>query len=357
MSSTARCENQGQEVEMSAPVRIGVLGASRIVKRGLVLPARQVPEVRVTAIAARDADRARAKATELGIPASYGDYQAVLEDPNVDAVYIALPNALHAPWSIRAMRAGKHVLCEKPVTSNADEALALAEVSEKTGHVIAEAMHSSYHALYDRLAAILADGAVGEVLHVEALNCFPIPSSRDIRWQYGLGGGAVMDVGVYAITMLRHLAGMEPAEVTEVTARLRTADADRRTEARLRFPNGATGRIVACMWGWPVFASKAQVIGTKGKLAVQNPTAPQYFNKIEIEAAGRTITERVAKSPDSYTCQLRAFADAVLHGKTIRTGPEHFLPNMRIVDQIYCRAGLPVRGASPEKFGTNPISL
>src|SRR6202021_2384784 len=110
-------------------------------------------------------------------------------------------------------------------------------------------------------------------------------------------GGAGRDGGGYAITVLRHLAGMEPAEVTEATARVRTADVDRWTEARLRFPNGAAGRIVAGRRGWPVFASKGQVTGTKGKLTVQNPTAPQYFNKIKIEAAGRrTITERVAKS-------------------------------------------------------------
>jgi predicted dehydrogenase len=110
------------------------------------------------------------------------------------------------------------------------------------------------------------------------------------------------------------------------------------------------------MWGWPVFTSKGQVTGTKGKLTVKNPTAPQYVNKIRIETAGRTMTERVAKSPDTYTCQLRAFADAVLYGKNIRTGPEHFLPNMRIVDQIYRRAGLPVRGVSSDEFGINPIS-
>ncbi|WP_158895625.1 Gfo/Idh/MocA family protein [Amycolatopsis anabasis] len=329
---------------MSDRVRIGVLGAARIVKQALTDPARNVPEVEVAAIAARDVGRAREHAEKLGIPKVHESYQALLADPEIDAVYVPLPNALHAVWSTRAMEAGKHVLCEKPITSNEDEARQLAEVASKTGRVLCEAMHPLYHGLFDRINAILADGAIGEIRHVEAELCFPVPNSKDIRWQYELGGGAVMDLGVYAVSVLRVLAGMEPLEVTRARAKTRVPNVDRWVDARLRFPNDATGRIRAVMWGWPVLAFKGRVRGSAGRLTVHNPIAPQAFHKIVLEAGGEKTTERVAKQPDTYTCELNAFAGAVLRGEPLRTGPEHFLATMRVVDAIYRRAGLPLRG-------------
>jgi predicted dehydrogenase len=332
---------------VSGRLRIGVLGAARIVEKALVVPARAVPEVEVTAIAARDPQRAREQARRLGIPKAHNSYMALLADRDIDAVYVPLPNSLHSTWSLRAMAAGKHVLCEKPIASNESEARTLADVAAKTDRVIAEAMHPHYHALFDRVRELLADGAVGEVRHVEAHTSFPIPSTKDIRWQYELGGGALMDLGVYAVALLRELAAMEPAEVTAVTTRTRTPDVDRWVDASVRFPGGASGRVLTSMWGWPVLASRGKVIGSAGELTVHNPIGPQLYNKIVLTRAGRRHTERVAKRPDTYTAQLRAFAGAVLRGEPLRTGPAHFVPTMRVIDAIYHRAGLPLRGSQP----------
>lgn len=329
---------------MSSTVRIGVLGAARIVKQALIAPAGNVPEVSVTAIAARHPERAGREAARLGIGKVHESYEALLADPEIDAVYVPLPNSLHAKWSIRAMEAGKHVLCEKPIASNEAEAQQMADVAERKGLVLAEAMHSRYHALCDRIAEILATGEIGEVRHVEAQACFLIFPKNDIRWQYELGGGALMDLGVYAIAVLRSLARMEPMEVTEALAKTASPNVDRWVDAHLRFPNGATGRVLTSLWGWPWLAGVAWVEGSHGKLVVHNPYGPQLFNKLELTVDGKKRTERVPKLPDTYTGQLRAFVAAILRGEPIRTGPSHFLPNMRVIDAIYRRAGLPLRG-------------
>jgi predicted dehydrogenase/choline dehydrogenase-like flavoprotein len=326
-------------------VRLGVLGAARIVQTALISAAKNVPEVTVSALAARDRDRASKYAREHGIPRVHESYTRLLADPDLDAVYVPLPNALHAEWSIRAMESGKHVLCEKPIACNEYEAMAIADAASRTGRIICEAMHPRYHELASRLEAIRNAGTVGEVRHVQARVGFPIPSTKDIRWQYELGGGALMDMGVYAVWLVRLLAGDDPSEVTGVRVRLRAPDVDRRIEADLCFPGGVTGRVMACMWGWPPVAFSAMAKGTQGRVTVINPITPQMYHMIKIEVNGTTRHERVAARPDSYTAQLRAFADAVLRGVPPLTGPSEFVPTMRVIDAIYGKAGLSLRGA------------
>ncbi|MFD1051321.1 Gfo/Idh/MocA family protein, partial [Kibdelosporangium lantanae] len=217
------------------------------------------PDVEVTAIAARDRGRAEQHARELGIPYVHDSYVDLLASSEVDAVYVPLPNSLHGPWSIRALEAGKHVLCEKPVTSNEKQARAVADVAARTGLVVCEAMHSVYHGLYDRTAEILAAGTIGDVEHVSVRVHMPIPNRNNIRWKYELGGGAMMDLGVYAVTVLRTLAGMEVAAVLSATGRTRTPLVDRCVTAEVCFPNGATGSVSVSMWGWPPLAVGASV--------------------------------------------------------------------------------------------------
>ena len=253
------------------------------------------------------------------------------------------------------MEAGKHVLCEKPITSNAQEARELSDVSARTGRLVCEAMHPCYHAFFERVEAILAAGTIGDVRHVEAHVCFPVPSTKNIRWQYELGGGALMDLGVYAVAVLRQLAGTPPEEVTQASVKTRTPSVDRWVDARLRFPSGATGRLLIAMWGRPVIASKGIAIGTRGRLTVHGPTRPHYVSKIELETAGKKTSERVARKPDTYTCQLQSFTDAVLYGKPLRTGPDYFVANMQVIDAIYQRAGLPPRG-TPLRGGVSSVS-
>jgi predicted dehydrogenase len=329
---------------MNAPLRIGILGAARINGPAILQPVKEVPQVTIQAIAARDPKRAAAVAAKHSIPTVHSSYENLLADPKIDAVYIPLPNSLHASWSIKALQAGKHVLCEKPITANADEAEHLADVATKTGLIVAEAMHSRYHAIAQRVVEIVRSGQIGELRHVEAHACFVIPGSKDIRWQYEMGGGAMMDLGVYAVAILRSLAGKEPTEVTQATAKLAKPQVDRWIDARLAFDGGMTGRILTSLWGWPVLAGIAWAEGTLGTMRVINPYGPQLFNRIEIIKGKEITKEFVPKLPATYVSQLRAFVDAVHTGQPPRTGPDHFIPNMKLVDAIYRRAGLLPRG-------------
>src|SRR5436190_1784336 len=219
------------------PLRIGILGAARIAPMALIRPARQVPEAAVTAVAARDPTRAAIFARKHGIPRVADSYAALLADPEIDAIYNPLPNSLHATWTIQALEAGKHVLCEKPLASNADEARSMADAARRCDRVLVEAFHYRYHPLAARMRAIIDSGALGTVQHIEATMCIPLPIPGDIRYQWKLAGGATMDVGCYAISLVRFLAGAEP-EVLRAHARLSSAKVDRWISADFQFADG-----------------------------------------------------------------------------------------------------------------------
>ena len=189
----------------------------------------------MVAVAARDRSRAEAFASKHGIPKVCDSYAALIADPDVDAIYNPLPNGLHAEWTIAALEAGKHVLCEKPFTANAKEAEAVAAVATRTGLVVMEAFHYRYHPLARRMREIVESGELGTIRRVETALCFPLPKFSDIRYQYDLAGGATMDVGTYTVHMAR-LLGCEEPEVVSATAKLRTPDVDRAMRAELSVP-------------------------------------------------------------------------------------------------------------------------
>ncbi len=321
-------------------LRIGTLGAARITPGALIKPARRVPEVRVTAVAARDRDRARRFAARHGITVVHDSYEALIADPAVDAVYNPLPNSLHAPWTLRAIEAGKHVLCEKPFASNEAEAAQVAAAARAAGVVVMEAFHYRYHPLAARMSH--AAGELGRLTHIEASLCFPLPRFSDIRYQYDLAGGATMDAGCYAINCLRLLGPGEPA-VVSARAKLRGTAVDRAMVADFRFPGGATGRIRASLWSAQLVRVSAKAAGENGEMRVLNFIAPQFYNRLTVAVAGSTRREHVSGDA-TYTYQLRAFAGAVLRGEPVLTTPEDAVANMRQIDDVYRAAGLPPRG-------------
>src|SRR5215831_3559862 len=246
---------------------MGVLGAARIAPNALLKPARAVPEVQVRAIAARDPVRAAAFAGKWGIPVIHNGYSELVADPELDAVYIPLPNGLHAQWTLAAIAAGKHVLCEKPFTSNAEQARTVADAAAATDLVVMEAFHYRYHPLMARALEVIRDGAIGEVTRVETELAFPLPRFSDIRYSYELAGGALMDVGCYAVHCLRTLGPGEPT-VTSARATLHTSTVDRAMTAEVRFPSGATGRVRCSMWSRRLIGVSARVRGTAGSLSI-----------------------------------------------------------------------------------------
>jgi predicted dehydrogenase len=322
-------------------IRVGVLGAAKIVPGALTKAARSVDGVEVTAIAARDPERARVFAAEHGIPRVLDSYQAVVSDPDVDAVYIPLPNGLHGRWVRAALAAGKHVLCEKPFTANATEAEEVAAAADGTGLVVMEAFHWRYHPLAQRMVDVVRSGALGEIRHVETAMCFPLFNRGDIRWQPTLAGGAFMDTGCYVVHVARTLLGEEP-EVVGATAKLRSPGIDRYLRADLRFPGGATGRATASMWSSSVLRMMARVEGSDGTMSVLNPTSPQHGHLLTVRSSRGRSWETVA-GESTYVHQLRAFVAAVRDGTPTLTPPSESVANMRVLDAAYRAAGLQPR--------------
>jgi predicted dehydrogenase len=338
MSTRSLSCGVGQRV---ADLRIGVLGAAKITPMALIKPAGRVPGVIVAAVAARDPARAAAFAAKHHIPTVHPSYDDLIADPSIDAIYNPLPNALHAEWTVKALAAGKHVLCEKPFTSNEAEAREVTAVAAASGLVVMEAFHYRYHALAEKIRTIAHDGRLGETREVRTWMWFPLPKFSDIRYSYALGGGATMDC-CYAVHALRLLGPGEPSVVSARPA-LRGHDIDRAMETTYSFPGGATGHSSTSMWSHRVLRFSLRVVGTRGEMRVTNFIAPQYYNRLAVTVDGKKTTERV-RGEASYDAQLRAFVAAVRDGGPVLTPPEDAIVTMRVIDDIYRAAGMPLRG-------------
>jgi predicted dehydrogenase len=326
---------------VTTSLRIGTLGAAKIAPAALLKPSRQVAGVTVTAVAARDRVRAEKFAAKHGIGRVHDSYEALLADPDVDAIYNPLPNGLHGLWTQRALAAGKHVLCEKPFTANADEAEKVAAAAAAANLVVMEAFHWRYHPLAKRMIEVVDSGVLGAVRRIHTWVCFPLPVPGDIRYRLDLAGGATMDAGCYAINMVRMLAGAEP-KVLSARAKLSSPGVDRAMTAELAFEDGRTARIQASMFSIRLLYVAARVVGDDGRLDVLNPLAPQVFNRLAIRTGGTRTSERV-RGDATYTYQLQAFVDAVRKSGPILTSPAESVANMRVIDDVYRAAGLAPR--------------
>ena len=342
---------------MSGALRIGVLGTARITGRALMEPARAVPQVTVAAVAARDKARAEEFALAHGVPVAHGSYELLLADPAIEAVYIPLPNALHAPWTLRAIAAGKHVLCEKPFASNAPEAVSVAAAARRSGLVVMEAMHYRYHPLVRRMASLISEGAIGTPVHAQAWTSWAIPDMGDIRYNFALGGGALMDGGCYAIDCLRLVAEQVSAAEPSVTGAL--ADpltgepVDRSMAARLTFPGGPTGWFESSFTREGEFLADVHVIGDQGRLWLRNFINAQEGRLVRIAPNGAVASDEAASdlrrsdgdaADTTFAWQLRAFAAAVTEGAPFPTTADSAAVTMRVIDDAYRAAGLPPRG-------------
>jgi len=329
-----------------APLRIGILGAANIAPLALIAPAREVAGAEVLAVAARDAERARRFAARHGISRVHKSYAALLADPDVDAVYNPLPNSHHGLWTLRALAAGKHVLCEKPFAANAEEAQRVADAARTSGRVVMEAFHWRYHPLAARLLEIVRSGELGEVTRARASLCAPLIRPGDIRYRADLAGGAMMDMGCYTVSVVRALAGEEP-RVVSARAKRSSQRVDRAMEAELAFPSGATGHVVCSMLSWRLLGVSARVTGTRGTLHVTNPIAPQLFHRVTVTSDGKKRREQV-KDGTSYGHQLAAFVSAVREGAPFPTTADDAVRNMAVIDAVYRAAGMEPRKPAAE---------
>jgi predicted dehydrogenase len=331
----------------SAITRFGILGAARIATRALINPAREVAAATVAAVAARGAARADSYALQHGIPAAYGSYEELLGDPAVDAVYIPLPNALHGAWTMRALEAGKHVLCEKPFAANAAEADRVVSAAASSGLVVMEAMHYRYHPLVQRMASVIADGVIGTPRHVQCWTSWPIPDPGDIRYSFELGGGALMDGGCYAVDCLRLLGLSEPEVTGALADPVGGTPVDRAMAVRLSSRSGLTGWFESTFTGWGEFRADVHVAGDDGHLWLRNFINAQE-GTLSVYPDGPSWAG-AEETPDdtTFAWQLRAFTAAVRGGELFPTNPASAAVTMRVIDDAYRAAGLPVREPFP----------
>ncbi|EHB49747.1 Trans-1,2-dihydrobenzene-1,2-diol dehydrogenase [Mycolicibacterium rhodesiae JS60] len=324
---------------MPDSLRIGILGTARVAPAALIKPAKKNAEVVVAAVAAREASRAEAFAAKHDIPQAYDSYQALIDDPNVDAVYNPLPNALHGKWTRAAIEAGKHVLCEKPFTANAAEAREVADLAARFDRVVMEAFHYRYHPFASRVEQIIASGELGTLQRVEAADCFWLRNFSANAYNYPLGGGSLMDLGSYVVDMLRTFGGSTP-NVVSAQAKTRDPRVDRAMVAELQFPEGHTGRLRCSLWSSDPPHYTAKVIGDRGELRL-HPVTP--FQQFSVRSADGKRTERFFKARPTYEYQLEAFAAAALRGEPVKTSAAQAVENMTVIDAIYRAAGLPLR--------------
>lgn len=264
------------------------------------------------------------------------NYRELLEDPNIDAVYIPLPPALHGYWTKAAVEAGKHVLVEKPFTANADEAREVEGVVQKAKVVVMEAHHASHHPQTQRAASVIRSGALGKIESVRASFCVPMVPDKGIPWNPELGGGSLMDLGCYPVRWISDVLGTQPT-VRSARARAR-GEIDASMEAELDY-EGVRAVIHASLWSPRLMEVFADVQGSNGRMRVRSPYLPQLFGRIRVSGAAPAFYAK-AERTTTYTYQLRAFRDAILHGGPVLTGPSEASQTMTTIDSIYRAAGM-----------------
>jgi D-xylose 1-dehydrogenase (NADP+, D-xylono-1,5-lactone-forming) len=325
----------------AGPLRWGLMGTARI-NRAVIPPIQASPRHELRAVASRDPARAEAYAREWEIPVVHAGYEALLADPDIDAVYNPLPNALHAMWTIRAVHAGKHVLCEKPLAITVAEADAVAEAAALTRRVVAEAFMYRHHPQTLRLQALVTDGAIGTLQLVRSTFSFRLTRPGDVRLVPPLGGGSLWDVGCYPVSMARYLAGAEPLQVVG-WAREGPTGIDERFVGLLDF--GAVMAQIDCGFTSPL-RTHLEVVGSEGVLTVAVP-----FKPLEGEillTRGETVEHIAVEGQALYAGEIEDFADAVLDGRPPRVSLADSRGNVAALVALYesARSGQPVRLAA-----------
>jgi predicted dehydrogenase len=324
---------------MSGDVRWGVLSTAKI---GIdkVIPATAAAErCEVVAIASRDLERARAAASELGIARAFGSYEDLLADPDVDAVYNPLPNHLHAEWTIAAARAGKHVLCEKPLATTSADAERMIQACEAEGVLLMEAFMYRLHPTWEAVTSLVASGRIGELKTVQSWFSYFNDDPGDIRNLVETGGGALYDIGCYCVNLSRMLFGAEPERVGGSVLRDPVMGIDVLTSGILDF-----GDVVATF----TCSTRAEpdqrvhIYGTEGRISLEIPfnIPPDRPTRVSLTAGGdppvRPETEVFTFDPaNEYTIQAERFAAAVLDGGRVPIPPSDAVGNLRVIEELF----------------------
>jgi D-xylose 1-dehydrogenase (NADP+, D-xylono-1,5-lactone-forming) len=312
-------------------VRWGIVSTAHI-NRKVIPPAHASDKVDLVAVASREQARAEAHAREWGIERAYGSYEALLEDPDVEAVYISLPNALHCPWSIRAVEAGKHVLCEKPMSRRAAEVEEAFDAAERAGRILSEAFMYRHNPQTRRLTEIVAGGAIGELRLVRSCFSFSLYDPEDVRLRTDLEGGSLIDVGCYCVSGSRLLAG-EP-ELVYGQRRVGPSGTDWVFTGSMRYPNDVLA-LFDCGTALPD-RDELEAIGSEGSLFLDDPW---HARRPVIELRRDGSVERIELEPvDSYRLELENVSDAIRGEAEPLLGRDDAVANARAVEALYASA-------------------
>lgn len=324
---------------MTKPVTWGVLGVAKIATAKVIPAMQRGALTHVAAIASRDGARAAAAATLLGIPKSYGSYEALLADPEIEAIYNPLPNHLHVPWTIRALEAGKHVLCEKPVALTAEEARQLIAARDRAGRQVAEAFMVRHHPQWLRARALVREGRIGEVRAIQTFFSYYNDDPANIRNQLDIGGGALYDIGCYALVTARFLFEAEPARLVAAIDRDPAMGVDRLTSGLVEFPGG---RHLTFTCSTQVSAhQRVTVVGTQGRIEIDvpfnaDPTAPSRIridDGRDLKGGGQVVED--IDLCDQYTLQGDAFSRVVRGEAALDYPIEDAVWNLRLIDCLF----------------------
>jgi predicted dehydrogenase len=323
-------------------LRWGILSTADIARTKVVPGMQRARRSSIVAIASRDAGRAETVAAELGIPRAHASYEALLADPEVDAVYIPLPNHLHAEWSIAAARAGKHVLCEKPLALSADDAQRMIEAANAEGVTLMEAFMYRLHPSWQAVAELVMSGEIGRLVSVQAWFSYFNDDASNIRNIREVGGGALLDIGCYSVNLSRLLFGAEPRHVSAALLRDPVMGVDVLTSAILTFDEGIASFTCSTR---AEDDQRVHIYGTTGRISIGIPfnIPPDRPTEVYVSAGGdppvapdtRVLTFEVA---DPYTVEAERFAAAVLDGQPAPVPPDDAVANLRVIERIFAAA-------------------
>lgn len=323
---------------MTQTIRWGVLGCAGIAVKA-VIPAIQSSRLgRVTAIASRDLKKAEQTAASFGIPKAYGNYEALLADPEVDAIYNPLPNHLHVPMTLAALEQGKPVLCEKPIALNTEEAIALMKVQQVKGLAVGEAFMVRHHPQWKMTKALIDQGRIGDVRAIQTIFSYYLDDPSNVRNQVSIGGGGLFDVGCYAINTARFLFGDEPQRAIALMERDPVFDTDRLTSGLMEFSGGR--QLAFTCATQLALTQKVTILGTRGRIEILVPfNAPADGATVIAIDDGRDLSgggrEEIIIDPvDQYREQADAFAFAILTGEPLPDGLDDAIANMRAMDAL-----------------------
>ena len=326
-----------------ALLKIGILGAARIADDGIVDPSRRLGH-RLIAVAARDRARAEAFAAQRGVEKVHQTYAEVIDDPEVEVVYNALVNSLHAQWNQYALNAGKYVLSEKPFARNALEASLVRNVARTARGQIVEGFHYLHHPVNQRLRELVTSGELGDIQQVDIELNISAPPDNDPRWSLELAGGATMDLGCYVLNAARQVGRWLDATPSVISAQatLKKPDIDSAMRVELAYPGGIAGRL-----HWDMDASSRQMVwtvsGTDATAVVPAFAVPHMDNRIVITRHGSTEEETLGDQT-SYTYQLAALENTLQSGAEFLIDVDDSVSNAELIDEVYRRAGLSPRG-------------